>query len=221
MKISALGTITATGLGLSATVVSAFQAAAPAPHQRRLVAPLGVGFGAQTASGADIDISQSAQRDVYPTLQEWAVNCGVQTCPGFELTTQDGQDWSVITSQNIEAGSPVLYVPAEMVISSTQAEQEFGGNLEAAENTLIQYEGTAQRLPLFRLMVKILSEYENGYQSPYFPWLNSLPRQFYNGVAMTGKFQNFAKKARETEKTGGSCVFSSLFLGLLLILKLT
>ncbi len=41
------------------------------------------------------------------------------------------------------------------------------------------------RLPLFRLMVRILLEWEKGEDSVYFPWLNSLPRQFYNGASMT------------------------------------
>jgi hypothetical protein len=41
------------------------------------------------------------------------------------------------------------------------------------------------RLPLFRLMVRILAEWEKGQDSLYFPWLNSLPRQFYNGSSMT------------------------------------
>ena len=34
-------------------------------------------------------------------------------------------------------------------------------------------------------MVKILVEYEKGQESLWYPWLNSLPRQFYNGVSMT------------------------------------
>jgi hypothetical protein len=46
-------------------------------------------------------------------------------------------------------------------------------------------QGTAKRLPLFRLMIKILAEYEKGQESPFLPWLNSLPRVFYNGVSMT------------------------------------
>lgn len=34
-------------------------------------------------------------------------------------------------------------------------------------------------------MVKILAEYEKGQESPFYPWLNSLPRQYFNGVSMT------------------------------------
>ena len=34
-------------------------------------------------------------------------------------------------------------------------------------------------------MVKILSEYDAGTNSPWYPWLASLPKQFYNGVSMT------------------------------------
>jgi hypothetical protein len=71
-------------------------------------------------------------------------------------------------------------------LGSNAAAQELGGSLEAAENALVQMEnGLQMRLPLFRLMVKILAEWDAGMESPYFYWLNSLPRQFYNGVAMT------------------------------------
>ena len=67
-------------------------------------------------------------------------------------------------------------------------EQEYGANLVSAEHVLTQLtDGTEKRLPLFRLMVKVLVEYEKGQDSPWFPWLNSLPRLFYNGVSMTGK----------------------------------
>jgi len=164
--------------GLFATAVSAFQTKVVGPTTR--LSPLAVAQGYGT-----LDLTDTAERDVY-SLQGWAQSCGAQTCDGFELTTQDGQDYSVITNQNVPQGSPVVYVPAGMIISSDSVEEEFGGNLEAAENVLEQLEG-GQRKPLFRLVIKILSEYENGSQSPYFPWLNSLPRRFYNGVAMTGK----------------------------------
>lgn len=165
----------ASGL-LAATAVSAFQPPAM-PSQR--VGRLSVGTMMNT-----IDVQETAARDVY-SVQEWAQNYGVQMADGFEITTQDGEDYSVITNQNIAAGSPVLFVPAELVISSENVVQEFGGNLQAAENTLTSYEGTAQRLPLFRLMVKILAEYEKGADSPYLTYLNAMPRRFYNGAAMT------------------------------------
>jgi hypothetical protein len=133
-----------------------------------------------------IDATEQAQRDVYP-LQQWAEQYGAQSAPGVELTTQDGVDWFLMTNQNIGAGQPVLFVPNDIILSSFKVEQEFGGNLMSAEQALMQYEGTAQRLPLFRLMVKILVEYEKGQDSPYFTWLNALPRQFFNGAAMTGE----------------------------------
>ena len=63
---------------------------------------------------------------------------------------------------------------------------EFGSSLQQAESVLVQIDqGTQARLPLFRLMVKILSEYDAGTNSPWYPWLASLPKQFYNGVSMT------------------------------------
>lgn len=76
--------------------------------------------------------------------------------------------------------------------------------MEAAENLLVEMEdggsgrgsGSSEgghngvdelRLPLFRLMVKILAEYERGMESEFYVWLNSMPRVFNNGVSMTGE----------------------------------
>jgi len=144
----------------------------------------GMGGGASTQGTVDL-ANEFAQRDIQ-TMENWALQNGVQKVDGVELTSDDGSDWQLITNQNIQAENPVLYVPAGMVLSSNAVLDELGGNLEAAENALVQEDVlTEQRLPLFRLFVKILLEYEAGEQSPYFPWLNSLPRRFYNGVSMT------------------------------------
>ena len=81
-----------------------------------------------------------------------------------------------------------LFPTTDIVLGSNAIQQELGGSLEAAENALVQMEqGLQFRLPLFRLMVKILAEWDAGEESPYFPWLVSLPHQFYNGVSMTGE----------------------------------
>ena len=117
-------------------------------------------------------------------MQNWAQQYGVQLADGVEIGSSDGEDYSVITNSFIPAGSPVMFVPADIIMSSGDVEAEFGGQLQAAEQTLMEFEGTAQRLPLFRLMIKVLAEYEKGQDSPWFPYLNAMPRRFYNGVAM-------------------------------------
>jgi len=139
-------------------------------------------------------INEFANRDVQG-MEVWALQNGVQKGNGVDLACGDspGVDWQLITKLDIQAGNPVLFVPAGMILSSNAILLEFGDDPDSSGNPLLYAEQalvksdrlTAQRLPLFRLMVKILKEYEMGEESPYFPWLNSLPRRFYNGVAMT------------------------------------
>ena len=131
-----------------------------------------------------IEINEDiTQRDVY-SMQEWASNCGVQTVDGFQLVSEDGTDFGVATEQDLPAGTSVVVVPNQILLTSWSAAEEFGPYLQQAENQLAQG-GLDYQIPLFRLFVKILAEFEKGDQSPYFPWLNSLPRRFNNGAAMT------------------------------------
>jgi len=131
-------------------------------------------------------------RDVY-SMEEWATQYGLQKSEGVELYSDDGgNDYQLITQSGVAAGQTVLFVPADVVLNSASVQQEFGASLQEAEVALVEIDQNAQkpqgaeyRLPLFRLMVKILSEYEKGQESVYYPWLNSLPRQFFNGVSMT------------------------------------
>lgn len=185
-------------VSLGSVAVSAFQTVGPKQQQQQqprnhvtaagiasAVGPLKMSsYAMQTAM---IDVTENAPRDVY-SMQSWAQGYGVQLAPGVEIGSNDGEDYSVMTTANIPAGSPVMFVPSQLVLSSGSVEQEFGGQLQAAEQTLVEYEGTAQRLPLFRLMIKVLVELEKGDQSPWYAYLNSLPRRFYNGAAMTGTF---------------------------------
>mmetsp|Transcript_30635 Transcript_30635/g.45050 ORF Transcript_30635/g.45050 Transcript_30635/m.45050 type:complete len:461 (-) Transcript_30635:187-1569(-) len=140
---------------------------------------------ASATAGAINLADEYAQRDVY-SMEEFATQYGLQKAPGVELYSDDGSDYQLITQQPIGAGQTCLYVPSDIVISSEKAYQEFGNEIQQAEQVLVQIDqGTAQRLPLFRLMVKILAEYDQGENSAFFPWLNSLPRVYYNGVSMT------------------------------------
>ena len=111
---------------LAASVVSAFQVPQSGAAVRRLdTTALHVGG---TMMGNVVDISERAQRDVY-SLQQWAQNYGAQMAPGVEITTQDNFDFSLMTNQNIAAGSPVIFVPSQIILSSDAVEREFGGNL--------------------------------------------------------------------------------------------
>jgi hypothetical protein len=138
-----------------------------------------------------IDLTDEyAQRDVYG-MEEWCAQYGMQKAPGVEIYSDDGADYQLITQQGIGAGQTVVFVPADICMGSDAIAQELGGGLSQAENILVQMDaGTQRRLPLFRLMAKILVEYDRGQDSVYFPWLNSLPRQFYNGVSMTDECFN-------------------------------
>lgn len=119
-------------------------------------------------------------------MQDWALQYGMQKAEGIEIYTADNKDYELMTKSPIAAGSTILYVPSTIVLNSDSIWYEMGDYIAEAESRLVEIDsGTAQRLPLFRLMMKILVEYEKMEESPYYSWLNSLPRVFYNGVAMT------------------------------------
>ena len=131
-----------------------------------------------------IDITEETERDVS-AMDEWASMCEVQRCDGFQLTSEDGYDYSAMTTEAISEGSPILCIPGNMILSSSRVADEVG-NVSPAVDYLSRM-GAGDQVPQFLLFVKIMAEYEQGDQSPYFPWLNSLPRLFYNSVSMTGK----------------------------------
>jgi len=133
-------------------------------------------------SSSVINIAEDAQRDVG-TFDQWAMQCGVQRADGVQITTNDGMDYELITQNDIPANNPVLFVPGNMILSSNLAKQEFG-ILKDAEKRIVSARA-ADQVPHFYLFLKILTEFEKGEQSPWFPWLNSLPRYYSNGASMT------------------------------------
>ena len=137
-----------------------------------------------------VDVQENAVRDIQ-TMEEWAYQYGVQGTDGLQLVSDydagDGNqqhfDVSLMSSNDIPASSPVMFVPNEMILSSNKAVEEFG-RLEDAEK-LITSLNAASEFRQYYLMLKILSEWERGDQSPWFPWLNSLPRYYSNAASMT------------------------------------
>jgi|Transcript_14311 hypothetical protein len=163
-------------LGLFASGASAFQSVS---------APNGIVSRATLSTSLNnlVDTQEWATRDV-DSFDQWATGVGVQKCGGFQITTYDGSDYFAITNEYIAAGTPVVFVPPEMVLSSNRCAEEFGQSLAYSEER-IKEGGVANQIPIFRMGVKILAEWEKGDQSPWYYWLNSLPRVFSNGVSMT------------------------------------
>eukprot|EP00977_Amphora_coffeiformis_P004540 scaffold978_cov164-Amphora_coffeaeformis.AAC.11 len=133
---------------------------------------------------AVVDTNEGTPRDVG-TMEEWATACGVQRSEGFQLTSDDGGiDIYAMTSEDLSEESPVLFVPNQLIFSSNMARQELGGYIDDAED-LVKRLDLEECIPEFYLMVKILMEYQQGDQSLWFPWLNAMPRTYYNGASMT------------------------------------
>lgn len=133
-----------------------------------------------------VNIAENAPRDIQ-TMEAWADACGVQKSEGFQLASADeyGLDVFATTTQDLPAYSSALYVPETMILSSHKAMAELRSEeMEPAEN-IVNGVNAGSELQYYYLMLKILVEYEKGEESPWFPWLNSLPRYFSNAASMT------------------------------------
>mmetsp|Transcript_4330 Transcript_4330/g.5925 ORF Transcript_4330/g.5925 Transcript_4330/m.5925 type:complete len:453 (-) Transcript_4330:157-1515(-) len=132
-----------------------------------------------------INIDERATRDVA-AMDEWAAFNGVQRVEGFQLTTQDQLDYSVMTNEGIAANSPLLYVPEKLILSTAKTKEELGSGPGVADAvSYLGRLGAGAQVPQFYLFLKVLYEYERGEGSTWYPWLNSLPRLFFNSVSMT------------------------------------
>ena len=140
-------------------------------------------FSYRALPAGTVNLSSSVERDVY-AMADWAAGYGVQQAEGVQLTSYDGRDYFPMTSTYIPAGSPVMYVPADLTFSSTKSVLEFGMSLSTCEDQLARA-NLGDKVPLFRIFFKIVSEYEKGMDSPWYPWLNSLPRIYNTGASMT------------------------------------
>eukprot|EP00578_Thalassiosira_sp_NH16_P030612 CAMPEP_0181076628 /NCGR_PEP_ID=MMETSP1071-20121207/521_1 /TAXON_ID=35127 /ORGANISM="Thalassiosira sp., Strain NH16" /LENGTH=450 /DNA_ID=CAMNT_0023157823 /DNA_START=66 /DNA_END=1418 /DNA_ORIENTATION=+ len=132
-----------------------------------------------------IDIEEEAARDIA-SFEEWASYSGIQRADGFQLAGEDLDgflDVSAMTTQDMPAGSSVLYIPEDCLLSSSKVMEEFGRLTEAED--ILRKNGYESEIRQYYLMLKILVEVEKGEDSPWFPYLNSLPRYYSNGASMT------------------------------------
>mmetsp|Transcript_10892 Transcript_10892/g.19822 ORF Transcript_10892/g.19822 Transcript_10892/m.19822 type:complete len:469 (+) Transcript_10892:91-1497(+) len=140
-----------------------------------------------TSLSAFISIDENAPRNL-PPLDPWATNAGVQKVEGLELYSEDGLDWQYITTVDIPSGTTIMYIPAGMCLSSSAVGAELNGmsngGVASAVDELTKI-GGGNSVADFYLFVKLLVEYEAQENSPFLPWLDSLPRLYLNSVSMT------------------------------------
>lgn len=69
-------------------------------------------------NNAVLDLIERAYRDVL-AMDEWAAACGAQRAEGIQLTSSDDHnDVSLLPTQDLPADTPVLFLPAAMILSS-------------------------------------------------------------------------------------------------------
>ena len=133
-----------------------------------------------------VSLGPTSFRDVNQ-LQEWAAQCGVVMNNGFGMaqdpTPHPPQQYMAVAGAGGNPGDVVLSVPANMILSSVRIQQEYQQYTgEALQN--LQRAGYGDAASKFNLFVRLLVEFEAGTNSPYYQWLNGMPREFTTGVAM-------------------------------------
>ena len=145
-----------------------------------------------------VNVDEQAPRDIG-SFQDWAFQYGIQLVDGIELMAvaenEPGRGSNhhhhlntnirFMTTVDLPANTPILFVPNQVLLSTSQARSEIG-YLDEAEALFSRLTGvTDESISKFYLLVKILQEWELGMDSPYYPYLNSLPRYFETGASMT------------------------------------
>jgi hypothetical protein len=107
-----------------------------------------------------INIEENAYRDI-DALQNWAYNYGIQQCESFTLASSQpeyGQaDIYAATVDEIPTGTTVLYVPEELILSSSKAMNELRGpEMLPAEKVLSSINADSE-LRHYYLMIKVRS----------------------------------------------------------------
>jgi hypothetical protein len=138
------------------------------------------------AAAATVSIEKPVERDM-DALLSWATQQGVLQENGLQLWNRnmsgdDDDDWSVTLSQAGTQASRVLQVPPNLILSSTRIRQEL--EVPPAALELIETKKCQDQIPQFYLWLKVLQEYEKAQDSPWYQWMQSLPRKFDTAVCM-------------------------------------
>lgn len=161
------------------TVVSSFQApiALPAGATKARTAPLFATLANK------VDVSEQAPRNGQGFM-EWAAHYGIQP-ENFQLTPIDGDNWGAVAERPARAGERALFVPSMLRMFTPNIKQQDFPNIGQVVAQKIDPKTSNGDIDLanhFYLFLKVLQEYDLGGDSPYYPWLDALPRKFNTAV---------------------------------------
>jgi len=125
-----------------------------------------------------VNLSTQAPRNAEGFL-EWADYYGINR-ENYQLSLGD-TNWGGVATHSAPAGSRVLYVPGVLRMTSQNAREQDFADLEpyiAQTIDATTSNGIIELKSHFYLFLKLLQEYDMGNQSPYFPWIDALPRKF-------------------------------------------
>lgn len=135
-----------------------------------------------------VDVRPEAPRN-YQSFLEWAAYYGVGQ-ENYQLNPKSS-NWGVTATHPAPAGSRVLFVPALLRMSSEQLRAEEFPDLQPIITQALDPTTSNGEINLpnhFYLFLKVLQEYELGDQSPFFNWLDALPRE-YSTALMFSEFE--------------------------------
>ena len=132
-----------------------------------------------------MSVERTAQREVGQFIN-WAAQSGIQQAEGFclmDYVMDENEEYYAATSTGGSQGSSVLYVPGELILSASRIAQETQGYADDALK-LLQNNGMIHLSQQFLLFLQVLLIYQQGDQSPHFPWMSALPRKWNTAVSM-------------------------------------
>ena len=128
----------------------------------------------------DEALSQEDDRNV-PSLQDWALEEGVQLASGVELLDNGLGDWGVGLNQSQVEGTAVMTIPADIILSSEDPQvQKYRDSVTASMKK--DNKNMEMYVPEFLLILRVLEEKSNGDKSRWQPWLHTLPKSFNTGL---------------------------------------
>ena len=133
-------------------------------------------------SASVLSVEETTPR-TYDNFAAWANHYGLIISPAFSLTEATEGDWSVMAgATGAKKDEELLHVPQMLILSSKRAEEEDFPNGIGSIVQFFDQKGAKDLVPQFFLFLKVLKEYELGQESPYFPWLDAMPRKFSTAV---------------------------------------